>query len=73
MLEIYLFFVPLLFLIFYGSEICGFPKLSLLLYISGIIIGFYFWQPMLTITLIVGWSVCVICWILYVWGIFRQK
>ena len=64
---------PLMHFLFYGNEVFGIPKLTTLLYLLGFAAGFTIWNPMLIITLSIGWLVVIGNWALLIWGILRYE
>ena len=66
-------FGPLLFFMFYAHDIFGLSKFSPLIYISGLAIGFLWWEPLVSITLTLSWLLVIGSWAYIVIGIFRYK
>jgi hypothetical protein len=64
---------PVFYFLFYGSDIFGLPKASILLYIAAVVLGHIYWKPLVLITLALTWSLIVISWGMILWGIIRGK
>ena len=68
-----LFLGPVFYLLFFGSDIFGLPRYTVILYIIGLVLGFTVWKPMVLITLGLTWGLIIISWGMIFWGILRQK
>ncbi len=68
-----IFLGPVLYLLFYAHEIFGLPKLTILVYLLGLALGFLVWKPLVLITLIITWSLILLSWVILIWNILRYK
>lgn len=66
------FLAPVLYLLFYAHEIFGLPKSLILIYLLGLVIGFFFWKPLVLITLVITWSLMIISWLILLWQLFTK-
>ncbi|MCK4743308.1 MAG: hypothetical protein KAT25_05775 [Sulfuriflexus sp.] len=64
--------VPLFYFLFYAHDIFGLPRISVLIYIASLAIGFMYWPPLAIGTLVLAWVLMIGSWAWLIWQIFRQ-
>jgi len=72
-LAVFPIIAPLFYFLFYAHDIFGLPKISVLIYIASLAIGFMYWPPLVLGTLVLAWVLMIGSWALLVWQIFTYK
>jgi len=64
---------PLFYFLFIGYTIFEIPRISVVIYVAALIVGHFYWPPLVLITLGIAWLIAMTTWSWMMWKIFTKK